>query len=259
MKENIIPKGTKDAAKSGVTLFEGKIWKFSANCNICVCPLFAPNLFNFCWINVGQMLKPFKRALNCNGNVKIKKQINFVELTVWFHQQNKFKTQFEHMEVNEMNKCLSKGFYVSVRRKKTSLLTARAALNHHLRPATHLAMYARGNDCDFRRSPRSVYKIVDIWHVRYRRLNSPAFAKYVRSRDFLRSSLRIASKVNKSGWAILSHDFLKSPSMEPGNKVEVPHRHAPRSAKKIARCFRINRSRKSLTLKVTASQRNIFI
>ena len=28
------------------------------------------------------------------------------------------------------------------------------------------------SDCDFRRSPRSAYKIADIWHVRYRRLNS---------------------------------------------------------------------------------------
>ena len=28
MKENAIPKGIKDAAKSRVTLFEGRIWKF---------------------------------------------------------------------------------------------------------------------------------------------------------------------------------------------------------------------------------------
>ena len=27
MKENAVPKGTKDAAKSKVTVFEGKIWK----------------------------------------------------------------------------------------------------------------------------------------------------------------------------------------------------------------------------------------
>ena len=32
MKEKAIPKGTKDAVKSGVILFEGKIWN-SANCN----------------------------------------------------------------------------------------------------------------------------------------------------------------------------------------------------------------------------------
>ena len=47
------------------------------------------------------------------------------------------------MEVNKMNKCLSK-FYVSVRRKdgsfynlKTSLLSVRAALNHHLKSVSH--------------------------------------------------------------------------------------------------------------------------
>ena len=28
MKENAIPKGIKDAAKSRITLFEGRIWKF---------------------------------------------------------------------------------------------------------------------------------------------------------------------------------------------------------------------------------------
>ena len=51
------------------------------------------------------------------------------------------------------------------------------------------------------------YKIADIWHVRYRRLNSPASAKRARSRDFLRLLLRIVSKANPSGWAILSHDI----------------------------------------------------
>ena len=62
-----------------------------------------------------------------------------------------------------------------------------------------------------RRSPRSAYKIADIWHVRYRRLNSPAFAKCSRSRDFLRLLLHIASKANPSRWAILSHEFSKLP------------------------------------------------
>ena len=57
-----------------------------------------------------------------------------------------------------------------------------------------IARSARCSDCDFRRSPRSAYKIADIWHVRYRRLNSLAFAKCARSRDFLRLLLRIASK-----------------------------------------------------------------
>ena len=74
-----------------------------------------------------------------------------------------------------------------------------------------IARCARCNDCGFRRSPRSAYKIADIWHVRYRRLNSPAFAKCARSRDFLRLLLWIASKANPSGWAILSHEFSKLP------------------------------------------------
>ena len=79
------------------------------------------------------------------------------------------------------------------------------------RRSAKIARCARCSDCDFRRSPRSAYKIVDIWHVRYRRLNSPEFAKCARSRDFLRSLLRSASKANPSGWAILSHDFSKLP------------------------------------------------
>ena len=74
-----------------------------------------------------------------------------------------------------------------------------------------IARCARCSDCDFRRSPRSAYKIADIWHVRYRRLNSPAFPKCARSRDFLRLLLRIASKANPSGWAFLSHEFSKLP------------------------------------------------
>ena len=72
-----------------------------------------------------------------------------------------------------------------------------------------IARCAWCSDGDFRRSPRSACNIADIWHLRYRRLNSPAFAKCSRSCDFLRSSLRIATKVNQSGWAILSHEFSK--------------------------------------------------
>ena len=102
-----------------------------------------------------------------------------------------------------------------------------------------IARCARCSDYDFRRSPRSAYKIADIWHVRYRRLNSPEFAKCARSRDFLRSSLQIASKVNQSGWAILSHEQCWSAT-------------SPRSVKKIARCVRFNRWRFSLAIKFAA-------
>ena len=87
------------------------------------------------------------------------------------------------------------------------------------------------------------YKIADIWHVRYRRLNSPAFAKCARSRDFPHLLLRIASKANPSGWAILSHEFSKLPHRRDRrkNRQVCPHHfrwrsNSPRSAYKIARC-----------------------
>ena len=57
-------------------------------------------------------------------------------------QTNEFKTEFESMEVNNMDKCLFR-FYVSVRRKydsfynlKTSLWV-RAADDHHLKSSPH--------------------------------------------------------------------------------------------------------------------------
>ena len=43
------------------------------------------------------------------------------------------------------------------------------------------------------------------------RLNSPAFPKCARCRDFLRLLRRIASKAKLSGWAILSREFSKLP------------------------------------------------
>ena len=53
-----------------------------------------------------------------------------------FTNKNEFKTEFESMKVNELNKCLSK-FYVSVKKRggsfynlKTSFLSARAAVDH---------------------------------------------------------------------------------------------------------------------------------
>ena len=71
-----------------------------------------------------------------------------------------------------------------------------------------IARCARCGGCYFRRLPRSAYKIADIWHVRYRRLNSRAFAKCARSRDFLPFPLRVANKIFYR-LAILSHDSSK--------------------------------------------------
>ena len=84
-----------------------------------------------------------------------------------------------------------------------------------------IARCARCSDCDFAdhsdlriKSPissMSAIKFADICQV-------CPFSRFSAG-----SSLRIASKVNQSGWAILSHDFSKRPSMEPGNEVEAPH------------------------------------
>ena len=91
---------------------------------------------------------------------------------------------------------------------------------------------------DFRRSPRSAYKIADIWHVRYRRLNSLAFAKCARSQDFLSLLLRIASKAKP----IRLVDFITS----------FQNCHIAVIGEKIARCVHINRWRKSLANKFVA-------
>ena len=56
------------------------------------------------------------------------------------------------------------------------------SLDSRSRRSAKTTIAAPGTPGDFRRSPRSVYKIADIWHFRYRRLNSPAFAKCTRSR-----------------------------------------------------------------------------
>ena len=78
------------------------------------------------------------------------------------------------------------------------------SLDPRSRQSAKTTIAAPSTPDNFRRSPRSAYKIADTWHVRYRPLNSPAFAKCTRSSNFLRLLLRIASKVNPSGWEILS-------------------------------------------------------
>ena len=63
-----------------------------------------------------------------------------------------------------------------------------------------IAIFA--NRCDRRIKSR-------ISGMSYRRLNSQAFAKSARSRDFLPFPSKGASKINQSTRAILPHDFSK--------------------------------------------------
>ena len=92
-------------------------------------------------------------------------------------------------------------------------------------------------------------------HARYRRLNSPVFAKCVHSRDFLRSPLRIANEVNQSGGRFYHMNFQNGGHERGhfisfhfifGNEIEVPNHRDRR--KRIAQCARINRWRNSLAI-----------
>ena len=75
-------------------------------------------------------------SMRSKHQLKLRKIIFYS--TEWFQQQTQFTTEFENMEVEEMNKCLSK-FYLSVRKqdgsfdKKTSLLSIREALDRQLK------------------------------------------------------------------------------------------------------------------------------
>ena len=68
---------------------------------------------------------------------------HFIYQTEWFQQQTEFTTEFEAMEVNEMNKCLSK-FYVSVRRKDGTFYKRNSLLIPLLRYFyNHLSSYTK--------------------------------------------------------------------------------------------------------------------
>ena len=96
MKENAIPRSTKHATRFGMTLFKGKMC-VKIVLNVTKKP------FKFPWMKI-------LLITTCMNN------LSFIYQTEWFQQQTEFTTEFEAMEVNEMNKCLWK-FYVSVRRK----------------------------------------------------------------------------------------------------------------------------------------------
>ena len=120
IKINAVPKSMQNATKYGVKLFKGK----PAFC-------FELNYFNS-KVSVNQQKYRF------NTEQPRKYSSSNLFQTEWFAQQKEFKTEFESMEVEEMNNCLSK-FYLSARRKdgsyykKTSLLSIRAALDRYLR------------------------------------------------------------------------------------------------------------------------------
>ena len=120
MKIYAIPKSTQNAIKYGVKLFKGK-------------PAFC---FELNYFNLKVSVNQKKYRFNTEQPRKYSSSNLFQ--TEWFAQRKEFKTEFESMEVEEMNNCLSK-FYLSARRndgsyyKKTSFLSIRAALDLYLR------------------------------------------------------------------------------------------------------------------------------
>ena len=77
-------------------------------------------------------------------------------------QQNEFKTEFENMEIVEMNMCLSK-FYTTARRKdgsyykKSSLMSIRAALDRHLRSPPHNTKFSICDSVTFQEANKTLH------------------------------------------------------------------------------------------------------
>ena len=82
-----------------------------------------------------------------------------------------------------------------------------------LKPVTQLAILYVDRGHTWRKSPGvslpSAYKIADIWHVGYRRLNPSA-----RSRDFLLFPQRVASKINQLRWRYYHMAFKTAEDIE---------------------------------------------
>ena len=101
MKINAVLKSTQNATKYGVKHFNGK-------------PAFC---FELNYFNLKVSLNQQKYRFNTEQPRKYSSSNLFQ--TEWFAQQKEFKTEFESMEVEEMNNCPSK-FYLSARRKDGS-------------------------------------------------------------------------------------------------------------------------------------------
>ena len=105
-----------------------------------------------------------------------------------------------------------------------------------------IARCARCSDCDYRRSPRSAYKIADIRHVRYRQLNSPAFAKCTRYRNFYiyscESTVKPTHQVGRFYHMSFQncHIAVIGEKKSPGVSASIGGDQIHRSAYKIARC-----------------------
>ena len=118
LNKEAVPKNTKMATRSGVTVFNSKLFNLS---------------------RLGRKLKI--RCLvyeNCRALKSQRKQWNIWCFSAWFQQHQQFKSTIEEMKPMQLKKCLQK-FYCSARRRdgtfynKKSLTAIRAAIDRHLR------------------------------------------------------------------------------------------------------------------------------
>ena len=141
------------------------------------------------------------------------------------------------------------------------------------RRSAKIAIAAPGTPGDFRRSRRSAYKIADIWHVSYRRLNSPAFAKCARSRDFYghccESPVKPTHQVGRFYHMTFQNCHIAAIGEK--NRQVCPHQsvakiscefrwrsNSPRSAYKITRCVAGFKLRFGSLFSVVVSKNQFF-
>ena len=88
--------------------------------------------------------------------------MSFSTIYSGFFQQNEPKTEFENMEIVEMNMCLSK-FYTTARRKdgsyykKSSLMSIRAALDWYLRSPPHNKKFSICDSLTFQEANKTLH------------------------------------------------------------------------------------------------------
>ena len=108
-------------------------------------PIYDVSMNLVCWppsVDIFNILPGFlwqPLLTNCHRSItKAELAVYLFIFSEWFAQQAEFTTEFESMEVTEMNNCFSK-FYLWARKqdgrhyKKTSPLSIRAALDRYLR------------------------------------------------------------------------------------------------------------------------------
>lgn len=106
IQEDSIPENTKKATKFGLKVFKGKRTSH----------ILQTSVYQFVYRDNFGELSLNRQQLIFTTAICLITSICFVD---WFAQQDKFLTEFEEMETEEINKCLRK-FYMSARKQDGS-------------------------------------------------------------------------------------------------------------------------------------------